>query len=127
MNHLIYMDPTGIQGVRRGLPLLFYVNRVGAVGTAKVEDWLIDEAKRLHDFVEQKGWSAANEATETDATVAPRSGKVLAVRFQWFRPFRKPVKLDEIRSMEKNFSPQRVRAVSSGLFESIVNRGSSIK
>lgn len=127
LNHLLYMDPTGIQGVRRGLPLLFYVNRVGAVGTAKVEDWLIDEAKRLHDFVEQKGWSAANGATETDATVVPRSGKVLAVRFQWFRPFRKPVKLDEIRSMEKNFSPQRVRAVSSGLFESIVDRGSSIK
>ena len=127
MNHLIYMDPTGIQGVRKGLPLLFYVNRVGAVGTAKVEDWLIDEAKRLHDSVEQKGWATPAPEAETEAAMAPRSGKVLAVRFQWFRPFRKPVKLDEIRSMERSFSPQRVRAVSTGLFESIVTRGSGVE
>lgn len=127
MNHLIYMDPTGIPGVRKGLPLLFYVNRIGAVGTAKVEDWFIDEAKRLQDSIEQKGWTASPAETENGTAVAPRSGKVLAVRFQWFKPFHKPVKLDEIRTMEKNFSPQRVRAVSSGLFESIVTRGSSIR
>jgi hypothetical protein len=127
LNHLIYIDPTGIQGVRKGLPLLFYVNRVGAVGTAKVEDWLLDEAKHLYDSVEQRGWSMPGKARGESSVTGPRSGKVLAMRFQWFRPFRKPVKLEEIRTMEKNFSPQRVRVLSTGLFESIVTRGSGPK
>ncbi len=126
-NLLIYMDPTGIQGVRKGLPLLFYVNRVGAVGTAKVEDWLIDDAKRLYDSVEQKGWATHGKEGDEGGGIGPRSGKVLAVRFQWFRPFRKPVRLEEIRNMERSFSPQRVRVLSSELFESIVTCGSVVE
>ncbi len=29
LNNLTYSYPTGIQGIRKGLPILFYVNRIG--------------------------------------------------------------------------------------------------
>jgi hypothetical protein len=124
--NLAYIDPTGVQGVRKGLPLLFYVNRVGAVGIARVQDWLLDDAKTLPQSLHARGWTVPGNLPQNPTASLPRSGKILAVRFHWYSALKRPVKLEDIRAMDRTFSPQRVRCLSSELFQSIVDVGRGI-
>jgi hypothetical protein len=125
-NNLTYSYPTGLKGMRRGLPVLFYVNRAGAVGTGRVEDWYLDEPKDLYNNIEDMGYLDPEDLREHIATTGSSAGKVLVIRFQWYRPFRRPVPLDEIRRADRNFNPQRTRSVSASLFDSIVESGNRI-
>lgn len=122
-DNLAYIDPTGIQGVRKGLPLLFYINRVGAVGTARVDEWVLEDARSLLRALREKGWTGDGELTKNSAISWPKSGKVLAVKFHWYQPLKRPVRLEEIRALDRAFSPQRVRCLTSDLFQSIVSAG----
>jgi hypothetical protein len=125
-NTLAYSYPTGLKDMRRGLPILFYVNRAGAVGTGRVEDWYLDEPKNLYNKIEEMGYFDPQDVREHVATTGSSAGKVLVIRFQWYRPFKRPVPLEEIRNANKNFNPQRTRSVSSALFESIRDAGNGI-
>ncbi len=125
-NNLTYSHPTGLKDMRRGLPVLFYVNRVGAVGTGRVEDWYLDEPKDLYNNIEEMGYFDPEDVREHVATTGPSAGKVLVIRFQWYRPFKRPVPLEEIRGVDKTFNPQRARSVSSVLFDSIGDSGNRI-
>ncbi|MFH0960635.1 MAG: hypothetical protein V1897_18265, partial [Pseudomonadota bacterium] len=40
---IVYTFPTGFQKIRRGLPILFYVNRLGAVGEARIKSWSFED------------------------------------------------------------------------------------
>jgi hypothetical protein len=122
-NNLAYSYPTGLKEMRRGLPILFYVNRAGAVGTGRVEDWYLDEPKNLYNKIEEMGYFDPEDVREHVATTGPSAGKVLVIRFQWYRQFKRPVPLEEIRNTNKNFNPQRTRSVSTALFESIRDAG----
>ena len=46
--------------------------------------------------------------------------------FQWYKPFKKPVALEEIRRMDESFNPQRTRALSPRLFQSILDWGNRL-
>jgi hypothetical protein len=56
MNNLTYGYPAGLKRVRRGLPVLFYVNRIGVVGSGRVEDWYLDEPKKLYNQLDEMGF-----------------------------------------------------------------------
>jgi N-acetylglutamate synthase-like GNAT family acetyltransferase len=123
LNNLTYSYPTGLQGMRKGLPLLFYVNRLGAVGSGRVEEWSLDEPKNLYTTIDEMGFFDPEDVKEHAATSGPRAGKVLVIRFHWYKSFRRPVGFDEIRRMDENFNPQRTRTLSWDLFHSVMAAG----
>ncbi|MGC8604661.1 MAG: hypothetical protein ACP5VS_13385, partial [Desulfomonilaceae bacterium] len=44
---LVYTFPSGFQEIRPGLPALFYVNSIGAVGEARIESWSFEDPRNL--------------------------------------------------------------------------------
>jgi hypothetical protein len=123
LNNLTYSYPTGIQGIRKGLPVLFYVNRMGAVGSGRIEEWYLDEPKNLYNKIDEMGYFDPEDVKEYAAMSGPRSGKVLVLRFNWYRPFQKPVALEEIRTIDESFNPQRTRSLSPESFQAITEAG----
>lgn len=123
LNTLTYSYPTGIKGMRKGLPVLFYVNRIGAVGSGRVEEWYLDEPKNLYNKIDEMGYFDPEDVKEYAAVSGPRSGKVLVIRFNWYRPFRKPVPLEQIRAIDEAFNPQRTRSLSRESFEAVTLAG----
>jgi hypothetical protein len=123
LNNLTYSYPAGVRGIRKGLPLLFYVNRIGAVGAGRVEDWYLDEPKNLHNRIEEMGYFDPEDFKEQVATSGNKVGKVLVIRFHWYKALKRSVTLEEIRKMDENFNPQRARTLSAGLFQSILSAG----
>ncbi len=125
-NNLTYSFPAGLHGMRRGLPILFYVNRMGAVGTGRVEDWYLDEPKNLYNNLDEMGYFDPQDVKEHVASNGPNAGKVLVIRFKWYRPLKRVVALDEIRGIDDGFNPQRTRSLSSSFFQSVVAAGNKI-
>lgn len=121
---LVYSVPTGLQSMRKGLPVLVYVNRMGAVGTARLEEWRLADPRHLSDALDETASCDFNEVKEHTASSGLHAGKVLVVRFQWFRPLKRVIPLEEIRALDEKFNPQRTRFLSSALFQSVVAAGS---
>ncbi len=115
--------PSVARLVRKGLPLLFYVHRVGAVGWARVEDWHLDDPTLIyHKFPQSEQWDK-HEIESRVAGSGPLAGKLLAVRFHWFRPFRRAVSFERMKALDDTFHPQRTRTVSPQLFRSVLQVG----
>jgi N-acetylglutamate synthase-like GNAT family acetyltransferase len=127
LNDLTYTYPTGIQHIRKGIPILFFVNRVGAVGVARVQEWFLDEPRNLYKEIEAMGWFDPEDVKEHTAKSGAKAGKVLAIKFQWYKAFRRIVTLDEIKQLESNFNPQRTRSISWELLNKIQLAGTPKK
>jgi hypothetical protein len=125
LNNLTYCYPAGLKRLRKGLPLLFYVNTIGVVGAGRVEDWRVDEPKNLYNSIDEMGYFDPEDVKEHAAPSGPLAGKVLAIRFQWYRPLKRVVSLDQIRKLDVAFNPQRTRTLSGDLFESILLAGNA--
>ena len=136
-DNTISTDPAGLHGIRKGLPMLFYVNRIGAVGHARVDDWSLEDVNLSVPPSGKEGlegdFSTLTHTSESEIDgqarhgdgSATRSGKALAIRFRWYRPLRRAVKLDEIRAMDDDFNPQHSRSISPKLFRSILSLGNT--
>ncbi|MBI4964716.1 MAG: hypothetical protein HY913_15660 [Desulfomonile tiedjei] len=125
-NNLTYSYPAGLQGMRRGMPLLFYVNRVGAVGTGRLDDWYLDEPKNLYNNLDEMGYFDPQDVKEHVASSGPNAGKVMVIRFKWYRSLKRVVSLEEIRGIDDGFNPQRTRSLSSQFFQSVVAAGNRV-
>ncbi|MDQ7784088.1 MAG: hypothetical protein RDU20_14485 [Desulfomonilaceae bacterium] len=125
LNDLTYGYPAGLKGVRKGLPILFYVNRVGVVGSGRVEHWYLDEPRNLYNQLDEMGFYDPEDVKECAASSGPSAGKVLVIRFHWYRPLRRPVALEQLRELDVTFNPQRTRALSTDLFDSILAAGNT--
>lgn len=125
-SNVAYSYSAGKRTVRKGLPLLFYVNRVGAVGTARVESSHLEDPEHVASHLEEMGFLEPEGGTGENANKGPKIGKVLVVQFQWYRPLIRSVTLEEIRSMDENFNPQRSRSISCSLFDSIISAGNRL-
>jgi hypothetical protein len=123
LRDVAYSYPAGKRGLRKGLPILFYVNRVGAVGTARAEDFSLEDPANVGDALNGLELSSANGDKGQVPNGEQKIGKVLVVRFKWYRPLKKTVPLEEIRELDEKFNPQRMRAVSNKLYELILDRG----
>ena len=117
-------DPAGLGGIRKGLSMLFYVNRIGAVGNARVGDWYMEDVKKLgDDFPHVSDQDIGDPGVPPTGGPPPKSGNALVIKFHWYRAFKRPVRLDEIREMDDNFNPQHSRTIAPKLFRSILSRG----
>jgi hypothetical protein len=124
LTDITYNSPPHLHTIRRGLPLLFYINRVGAVGTARVDDWHLDEPKNLFNNIDDMAFFDPEDVKEHAATTGPQSGKVMVIRYRWYQTLNRIVSIDEIRRMDDNFNPQRTRSLSPELYKNIVKIGS---
>lgn len=122
--NLTYSFPTGMQSMRKGLPILFYVNRMGAVGTGRLEESHLDEPKNLYNTLDDMASCDPKDVKEHAALSGLHAGKVLVVRFHWYKPLKRVVPFEEIRAMDEKFNPQRTRFLPSSLFQSIIAAGS---
>lgn len=118
-NNLTYTYPVNVQGLRKGLPLVFYVNKVGVVGSGRLEDWYLDEPKNLYNQIDEMGFFEPEDVKEYAATTGPKAGKVLLLRFHWYKALKRPVPLEEIRKIDETFNPQRTRTVSPEFFRMV--------
>ncbi|MFC1835607.1 hypothetical protein ACFL2Q_12865 [Thermodesulfobacteriota bacterium] len=125
LNNLTYSYPVGMKSMRPGLPILFYVNRVGAVGTGRIEEYYLDEPGNLYNILDEMGFHDPEDVREHAASSGPRAGKVLLIRFAWYRSFKRSVSLKEIRGIDHSFNPQRMRFIPSELFESVLTVGNN--
>jgi hypothetical protein len=123
VHRLTYSYPAGLKRIRRGLPLVFYVNGLGAVGAARVEEWYLDEPRNLYNELDEMSFFDPEDVKEQAAGLGPTAGKVLVIRFRWYKPLKRVVAFEEIRGMDDHFNPQRARTVSAKLFESILAAG----
>lgn len=126
LNNVAYCYPIRIKHMRSGLPLMFYVNKVGAVGSGRVEEWFLDEPENLFKRIDEIGSLDPEDLKEHVAASGPRAGKVLVMKFHWYRPFKRAVSLDELRAIDDSFNPKRTRSLSSELFHSISAAGNSV-
>jgi hypothetical protein len=116
-------DPAAALDIRKGLSMLFYVNRIGAVGHARVADWHLEENANLQDALKHTNDLDIDDTCRSTGEPASKSGNSLVIKFRWYSPFKRPVSLDEIRKLDDTFNPQHARAISSKLFKSILSRG----
>jgi hypothetical protein len=119
LNSLTFCHPMALNGMRRGLPIVFYVNRIGAVGTARVDDWRLDEPKNLYNQIDELGYFDPEDVKDQAAQSGPSAGKVMVIRFNWYKPFRKAAPLEVLRSMDDTFNPQRNRSISIALLQAL--------
>ncbi len=122
-NDLAVSLPGAYNHVRRGLPLLFYVNKIGAVGIARIEDFYLDEPKNLFNQIDEMSFFDPADIVEHAAQTGPKAGKVLVIRFQWYKPFKKIISFDEIKQADESFNPQRGRSIALNLFKTITAAG----
>lgn len=122
LNNLAFGAP-GSHVMRRGLPVLFYVNKMGAVGSGRVEDWRLDEPDRALNAFGRMNSAEQLEIRNGMPGPHAKTGKVLCIRYEWYKPFKKIIPFDEIRRMDENFNPQRTRTLSAGAYQSILEAG----
>ena len=120
---LVYTFPTGFQKIRRGLPILFYVNRLGAVGEARIKSWSFEDPTYLCRALyndEKFDLEHVREHAETSGSIA---GKVLVLRYEFYRVFNSPVSLEKMRLIDTDFNPQRQRSISYDFFREVSETG----
>ncbi|MFH0823168.1 MAG: hypothetical protein V2B18_10495 [Pseudomonadota bacterium] len=123
LNDLVYTHPGGIKELRKGLPILFFVSRLGAVGTARVEEWYVEKPESLYGAIQEMGNFDPADVRDTTASSGSRSGRVLLLRFAWYSPFKRVVTSDQIRSLDGSFSPTRSRFLSWDAYHGITALG----
>ncbi len=125
-NNLAFSLPAVLNSMRKGLPLLFYINRIGAVGAGRVEDYYLDEPKNLFNHIDDMSFFDPADVMDHAMSSGTKAGKILVIRFHWYRPFKKVVSFEEIKKADDSFNPQRTRVLSAGLFNAITNQGNDL-
>lgn len=121
--NLVYTFPTGFQKIRKGLPVLFYVNRVGAVGEARIESWSFEDPKKLCKALYDDEKYDLDHIMEHAEVSGPKAGKVLVLGYEYYRAFNNPVMLGEMKRLDMEFNPQRQRSISYDFFQSVSETG----
>lgn len=123
LSNITYCIASGHKGVRKGLPILFYVNRVGAVGEARVVDWNVETVTNLVKNIENFPGIRLDDLDLLGPKPESKTALLLKIKFNYYRSFHRAVPFEEIKTLDGSFNPQRRRFVSHRLFESISELG----
>lgn len=119
LNNITYSIVSGHKALRKGLPVLFYVNGVGAVGEARMVDWTVETVSDILQNLDNYPGIEIGDVDPKSSKIGPRLLQILKITFNYYKAFHRAIPLEEIRSLEASFNPQRRRFVSNELFESI--------
>lgn len=120
---LVYTYPSGLGAFRKGLPIIFYVHRVGATATARVDEWIIDAPDRLYEKMMNMSRFDPEDVRSQVATTGKNKGKAMAIKYRWYKPFKRVVPYAEIKAFDSKFNPNRSRALSAELYSKIEKAG----
>jgi hypothetical protein len=120
---LIFTYPSGLSGLRKGLPMLFYVNRLGAVATARIDEWMVDSPDAIYEKIMDMSRFDPEDVRSQVAKSGKNKGKALVIRYRWYKPFKRVVPLSEIKRFDDKFNPHRSRVLSADLFSKIERAG----
>ncbi len=116
-----YSIVSGHKSLRKGLPLLFYVNGLGAVGEARVVDWMIESGSNFDRIIDKFPAVAIDDLDTGEIKSGSKFSQLLKISFNFYRSFPKAISFEKIRSLDPGFNPQRRRHISDELFESITS------
>ncbi len=119
LNNITYSIVSGHKGLRKGLPILFYVNGHGAAGEARIIDWAVETVSDLIQKIDDYPGIEIGDIDTKTAKAGSRVSQILKIRFSYYKAFSRLISFEEIRTLESSFNPQRRRFVSNQLFESI--------
>ena len=117
--NVTYSIVSGHKELRQGLPVLFYVNGVGAVGEARIVGWTVETVSDILQNLDNYPGIEAGDVDPKSTKVGPKLLQILKIRYNYYRAFHRAIPFEEIRSLEASFNPQRRRFVSNELFELI--------
>ena len=122
LNNITYSIVSGHKGLRKGLPILFYVNGHGAAGEARIIDWAVETVSNLIQKIDDYPGIEIGDIDPKVSKTGSKVSQILKVRFSYYKAFSRIISFEEIRTLEPSFNPQRRRFVSNELFESISSR-----
>jgi hypothetical protein len=121
--NLVYTFPTGFHEIRKGLPILFYVNGIGAVGQARIGSWTFEDPRNLCKALYDDEKYDLDHVREHVGLTGPKKGKTLVLSYEYYRVFKRPVSLEAMKVSDNDFNPQRQRSISYEFFKSICGIG----
>jgi hypothetical protein len=115
-DNVYYRYPTAYRGLRRGSPLFFYETqrRSGAsrlIGEAKLIEHAVDEPRELFATFGNLGVYTLDRLAATAPRKGKDAGKVLALKFDWYREVEQELNLEAIRKILPRYSPRTARPI----------------
>lgn len=115
-DNVYYRYPSAYQGLRRGSPVFFYetqrrsgVSRL--IGEAKLIEWAVDEPMELFARFGSLGVYTLGTLEEIASSKGRHAGKVLALRFDWYREAERELDIGVIRSIVSRYNPITARRI----------------
>ncbi len=124
LSNTTYSIASGHKSLRKGLPVLFYVNRLGAVGEARIIDWSIETVSNLFRNIENFPGIQPDDVDLLETKTCSKITQVLKITYNYYRSFNRIISYEDIRAIDPSFNPQRRRFISNDIFESISALGS---
>lgn len=124
LSNTTYSIASGHKSLRKGLPVLFYVNRLGAVGEARIIDWSIETVSNLFRNIENFPGIQPDDVDLLETKTCSKTTQVLKITYNYYKSFNRVISYEDIKAIDPSFNPQRRRFISNDMFESISALGS---
>ena len=120
-DNVYYRHADRYRTLRRGANIFFYVSDPDQAirGRAIVTGLTVGTPE---DCFSQYGSRGILQYEDIVAAQNP-SGHVLAIAFDWYQEFERPIRLTELRSLKSNFNPQTANLLSADESARIMERG----
>lgn len=124
-DNVYYRTADRYQTINRGARIFFYVTDPESAirGTAIITDYTIGTPKDCFALYGTKGVFSYDDIVDH---VGER-GEVLAISFDWYEEFARPVPLTEIRQIYSGFNPISANVISSTIAHAVMQRGNNAR
>ena len=104
-DNVYYRAPTMHQDLRRGSRIFFYVTEPekGIRGHARIKRTLVGSAE---ECISAYGAMGILDFAELEQIARSNHGKVLAIEFDWYEEFERPLRLERLTGLIPKFNPQ---------------------
>ena len=123
-DNVYYRYPTDFDILRRGTRILFYVTEIhGVVGEAKIVVSKVDFPEQLYMEYGPIGVYRLSDIEQHITEKGENAGKALAIKFDWYKKYRRPVRLKDVREIIESFNPQTAYKITWEQLERIREAG----
>ena len=115
-DNVYYRYPNCYRHLRRGSPIFFYETARGTgrsrlIGEGKVTGHFVETPQDLFARYRNLGVYTLEQMEHTAGKSGPNEGKVLAISFDWYQQFDRPLTLDHMREVLPTFNGRSARQI----------------
>ncbi len=115
-DNVYYKYPNSYQGLVPGSPIFFYETRRRTgksrmIGAAKLVSLEVDDPATLFGRLGGLGVYTARQVADTAPVRGRNAGKVLALRFDWYREAQRQLGAEQVRRAVRDFIPRTARLI----------------